>query len=88
MMYNFNSNPNHCLLSELPTASTRFLHFRFAVATHPLEFEECQGVERPNLQDVSCRHKSVCGMTFHTPCLTPERWIGLWEQSTVNCLIP
>ena len=32
-----------------------------------------QGVERPNFYGVSCRPRLVCGMTFLTLCLTPER---------------
>ena len=33
MLYKVNSNPNHCLFSELSSASTRVRH------AHPLEFE-------------------------------------------------
>ena len=39
MLYKFNSNSNHCLLSELPFASTRVRHTRAAAVAHPLEFE-------------------------------------------------
>ena len=39
MLYKVNSNSNHCLSSELPSASTRVRHTRAAAATHPLEFE-------------------------------------------------
>ena len=35
MFYKVNSNDNHCLFSELPSASTRVRH----AAAHPLEFE-------------------------------------------------
>ena len=35
-----------------------------------------EGVDRPNLQGVSCRTRFECGMTFPTLCLTPERWMG------------
>ena len=35
-----------------------------------------QGVERLNLQDVSCRPRLVCGMTLSTLCLTSNvRWV-------------
>ena len=33
------SNSNHCLFSELPSASTRVRHIRAAAAARPLEFE-------------------------------------------------
>ena len=60
MLYKVNSNSNHCLFCELPSASVRVRHTRAAAAAHPLECEVC----RPRL---------VCGMTFPTPCLTLER---------------
>ena len=44
-----------------------------------------QGVERPNLQGLSCRLRFECGMTFPTLCLIPERWMGSKVQSTVGC---
>ena len=40
MLYKVNSNSNHCLLSELLSASTRVRRNRAAAAAHPLEFEE------------------------------------------------
>ena len=39
VLYNVNSNSNHCLLSELPSASTRVRHTRAVAAAHLLEFE-------------------------------------------------
>ena len=39
MLYKINSNSNHCLFSQLPSASTRVRHTRAAVAARPLEFE-------------------------------------------------
>ena len=39
MLYKVNSNSNHCLFSELPSASVRVRHTRVAAAAHPLEFE-------------------------------------------------
>ena len=39
MLYKINSNSNHRLFSELPSASTRVRHTRAAAAAHPLEFE-------------------------------------------------
>ena len=44
-----------------------------------------KGVERSNLQGVSCRPRFVCAMIFHILCLTPECWMGLRVQSTVGC---
>ena len=39
MLYKIYSNLNHCLFSELPSASTRVWHTLAAVAAHPLEFK-------------------------------------------------
>ena len=39
MLNQVNSNSNHCLFSELPSASARVRHTRAAAAAHPLEFE-------------------------------------------------
>ena len=39
MLYTVNLNWNHCLLSELPSASVRVWHTRAVAAAHPLEFE-------------------------------------------------
>ena len=39
VLYKVNSNSNHCLFSELPSASVRDRHTRTAAAVHPLEFE-------------------------------------------------
>ena len=48
---------------------------------------KCQGVEPPNLQGVSCRHRLEWGRTFPTLCLIPERWMGSRVQSTVGCFL-
>ena len=42
-------------------------------------------IKRPNLQGVSCRLILVRGMIFPTLSLTPERCLGLREQSNVGC---
>ena len=48
-----NADSNHCLFSELPSASTRVRHTQAAAAAHPcLKY---QGVRCPNLQGVYCR---------------------------------
>ena len=39
MLYKVNSNSNHCLFGELPSASVRVQHTRAAAAAHPLEFK-------------------------------------------------
>ena len=39
MLYKVSSNSNHCLFSELPSASTRVRYSRATAAAHPLEFE-------------------------------------------------
>ena len=38
-LYKANADSNHCLFSNLPSASTRGRHTRAAAAPHPLEFE-------------------------------------------------
>ena len=82
-LYQVNSNSNHCLFSELPSAYTRVRQTWAATAAHwSLKY---QGIERPNLLGLSCRLRSECGMTFPTLCLTPERWIGSRVQSTAGC---
>ena len=85
MLYNLNSNSNDYFFSELPSASTRVRHVRAA-----RQLIHCgskyQGVERPNLQGLSCRPRFVSGMTFPSLSLVPERRMGLIrEQSTVGC---
>ena len=39
MLYKVNSNSNHCLFSELPSASVRVRHTLAAAAAHPLGLE-------------------------------------------------
>ena len=39
MLYEVNSNSNHCLFSELPSASVRVWHTQSVAAAHPFEFE-------------------------------------------------
>ena len=39
MLYKVNLGSNHCLFSELPSASTRVRHTRAATAADSLEFE-------------------------------------------------
>ena len=39
MLYKVNSNSNHCLFSEIPSASVRVRHTWAASAAHPLELE-------------------------------------------------
>ena len=39
MLYKVNSNSNHCLFSELPSASGRVRHIRAAAAAYSSEFE-------------------------------------------------
>ena len=72
MVYKVNSNSNHCLFSELPSASVRDRHTKLRL--HLIHYSlKYQGVEHPNLQGVSCRPRLLCGMTFLTLFLTPER---------------
>ena len=55
MLYMLNLNSNHCLFSELPSAST--IEFDLPELRQQLIYWSLnyQGVERPNLQGVSCR---------------------------------
>ena len=39
LLYKVNLNSNHCLFSELPSASVRVRHIRATAAAHPLELE-------------------------------------------------
>ena len=39
VLFKMNSNPNHCLFSELSSASVRVRHTRVVAVAHPLEFE-------------------------------------------------
>ena len=39
MLYKINSNSNHCLFSELPSASGRVRHTGAAAPAHPFKFE-------------------------------------------------
>ena len=84
VLYRVNSKSNHCLFSEHPSTSVIVRHTRAAAAAHTLEFEVSR-CRRLNLQGVSCRPRLVCGMTFPTLCLIPERYMGLREQSIVGC---
>ena len=54
----------HLLLSEFDIPELRLQNINLSL--------KYQGVERPNLQGVSCRSRVVCGMTFPTLYLTPE----------------
>ena len=71
MLYNVNSNSNHCLFMELPSASTRVRNTRAALQLSHWSLKY-QGIERPNLQGLFCHLTFECGMTFHTLCLTPD----------------
>ena len=80
-----NSNSNHSLFSERPSASTRVRYIP-ELRPHPIHWSlKYQGEEPPNLQGVSYRPRFECGMTFPALCLTPECWIGSRVQSTVGC---
>ena len=39
LLHKVNSYSNHCLFSELSSASTRVRHTRVAASSHPLQFE-------------------------------------------------
>ena len=71
MLYKGNSNSNHCLFSDLPSASTRVRHTLAAAAVESLEFEVSKGVERANKKGFSFWSKFV-------------RWMGVRVQSTVG----
>ena len=75
MLYKVNSNSNHCMYSELPSASTRVRHTWAAAASHPLEFEVSR-CSTSNLLGLFCRLRFDCGMSYPTLCLILERWMG------------
>ena len=85
IFYEINSNSNHCLFSDVLSASTEFnipeLRQQL-IQSCSLKF---QGIERPNLLGLSCRPRFEYGMIFPTLCLTQYRWICLMVQSTVGC---
>ena len=59
MLYNANSNSNHCLFSELPSASVRvrYIELRLQLIHYSYKY---QGAERLNFQGVSRRPRLVC----------------------------
>ena len=73
-----------CLFSELTSSSIRVRHTRDVTAAHDLGLRY-QGLECQNLPCNSSRPRFECEMTIPTQCFTPERWMGLREQSTVGC---
>ena len=75
MLYQVNSNFNHSLFSELPSACTRVRQTELRPQLIHWSFKY-QSVECPNLLGLSCRLGFKCGMTFPTLSLTPERWMG------------
>ena len=85
MLYKVNSNSNHCLSSELPSASTRVRHTSAAAAAHSLEFEVSRRRTLKFSRSFLPAQEFECGMTFPTLCLRPERWMGLRVQSNVCC---
>ena len=85
MLYKISSNSSHCLFGELPYASTRVFdipELRLQLIHFSLRY---RAVEHPKLRSAACRPRFKCGLTFPTVCLTPERWMGLRDQSTVGC---
>ena len=82
-LYKVNSNSNHCLFSDLRSASTRVRHteLRPQLINWSLKY---QGVERPNLLDISCQFRFECEMAFPALCLTTEHWVGSRVQSTIG----
>ena len=56
MLYKVKSNSNHCMFSELPSASTRVRHAR---AAHPLEFDVSRCITS-HLLGLSCLFRFEC----------------------------
>ena len=85
MLCKVNSNSHHCLFGTIPSASAKVQHFelRPQLIHWSLKY---QGVERPNWQGFSCRHRFECGMTFPTLCLIQDAGrVQGCSQSTVGC---
>ena len=87
MLYKVNAISNHCLLSDLSSASTRVRQARASAAAHPLELKY-QVVKRPNLQCVSCRPRFEYGMPFPSLCMTQYNpgWVQGCSQPLVASL--
>ena len=73
MLYKVNSNSNHCLFSELPSASVRVRHTQAAAAAHTLEFDVSRCRTSQFARCFLPAQTRVCGMNFSALCLTPER---------------
>ena len=70
MLYEVNLNSNHCLFSELPSASTRVWHAWAVVTAHPFEFK----VSRCRMsQFARCLFTADWDSNVEWPCLTLER---------------
>ena len=85
MLYKVYPNSNHCLFSELPSASTwvGLLHSLATAAAHHLEFVvlRCR-----TSQSARCFLHAKVRMWNDLPytVFTPERWMGLSVKSTVG----
>ena len=80
MLYKVNWNWKHCLFCDVPCASLRAQHTRGSAAANPLKFEV---IRWRTIQFLWCflPAQTRVWITFPTLCLTPERWMGLREQS-------
>ena len=67
LLYKVNSNSNHCLFSELPSASTRVRHTRAAefLCLNALEFEVSR-CRTSKFAMFFCRLRFECEMTYRT----------------------
>ena len=77
---------NVCSVSFHLAASTRVRHTRAAASDHiSIVVWDIKVLNVQIWKVFKCRPMFVCGMTFRTLCLTSERWMGLWTQSTGGC---
>ena len=70
LFFLFSELPSAWVCSTYSSCVSKLIHFSL----------KYQGVERHDLQGVSCRLRFECGMTFFTLCLTPERWMDLTRK--------
>ena len=85
MLYKVNSNSNHCLFSELLSASTRVRHTRAAAAVNPLEVEVSRYITSQFARCLVLAQVRMWNYLPHTvfDTGTQDRF---WAAVTVGCI--
>ena len=81
MLYKFNLNWNHCLFSEVPSASTRVQHTRVAAAAHLLERE----VWRCITSQFARLLQTQCKLRHSTPWYFKLQWMSCGRRPRFEC---